>query len=449
MNIFRKRREHPGGEALSEYLSGRLAPGQARRIETHVDACAACREELDSLGYAVGLMRRVPMVRPRTTFVLSQAPSERAPRGWVLRLPGWAYGTAASVAAIVFVVVLSADMGGLLTEDAVSRAQDSPTAADAPSPVSEAAPAGISVPESAGEGAEDQPVGPIGPIGMEREAEDEVLEVVSGAAAGGYESTLDPAPEPPTPAAMAMASEDMPAMAEPEPSPGPTPAAALEKGVEEPVVTPAPAATVAVAPTEIAEPAAAAEAVEVQAAAAARSVVEPAAVPAAEAAEPLESPEAVEAEALVEMAGVDITAPQPMEDGASDPTPRETAEPDTPTSTPVAEPAATSVERGEAAGLPVTEEADELDGIAGPEMEEDEPPAPAPSEPARPATRVPSPTPQVAQVPEAAPPVEERRTTGAPRGTTSVLWRVLEGAVAALVLMAGGMFIWKKRRRAA
>ena len=87
MNIFGKRREHPGGEALSEYLSGRLAPGEARRIETHVDACAACREELDSLGYTVGLMRRAPMVRPRTTFVLSQAPVEAAARGLALRLP--------------------------------------------------------------------------------------------------------------------------------------------------------------------------------------------------------------------------------------------------------------------------------------------------------------------------------------------------------------------------
>ncbi len=445
MNIFGKRREHPGGEALSEYLSGRLAPGEARRIETHVDACAACREELDSLGYAVGLMRRVPMVRPRTTFVLSQAPTEGAPRGWALRLPGWAYGAAASVAAVVFVVVLSADMGGLLTEDAVTGAQDSPTVADAPSPVSEAALAGAAVPQRAGEGAGDRP------IGLEREAGDEAPAMVAttaptAAMAGAYESTVHPAHEPPTLAAMAMASEDTPAMAKPEPSPGPTRAAALEKAVEEPVVTPAPAATVAVAPTEVAEPEEAAEAVQAQAAAA-RSVVEPAvaeptAVPAAEAAEPLESPEAVEAEDLVEVAEVDITTPQPVEDRTPEPTPRDIAEPDIPTSRPVAAPVAPSVERDETAGAPVTEQADGFDGTAAPEMEEDEAPAPVPTEPTHPATRAPWPTPQVAQVPEAAPSM-------ATRGTTSVLWRVLEGAAAALVLVAGGMFLWVRRRRAA
>ena len=121
MNIFRKRRDHLGGEMLSEYLSGRLTPEEARRVETHVDACAACREELNSLGSTVGLMRRVPMASPRTTFVLLEAPIGGPPRGWVSRLPGWAYGAAASLAAIVFVVVLSADMGGLLTEDAVTR----------------------------------------------------------------------------------------------------------------------------------------------------------------------------------------------------------------------------------------------------------------------------------------------------------------------------------------
>ncbi len=451
MNIFRKRREHPGVEALSEYLSGRLAPGEARRVETHVDACAACREELDSLGYTVGLMRRVPMVPPRTTFVLSQAPTEGVPRGWASGIPGWAYGAAASVAAVVFVVVLSADMGGLLTEDAVTGAQDSPAAVDAPPPVLEAAPAGIPVPESTGEGAEDQPIGPIGTRG---EAEDEALEAVSGVAAGGYEGALDPASETPTPAAMAMASQDAPAMAEPEPSPGPTPAAALAKAVEEPAVTPAPAATVAVAPKEIAEPEGAAEAVEVQAAAPARSVEEPAVaeatpVPAAEAAEPLESPEVADAEALVGMAAVDITTTQPVEDGAPEPTPPDTAEPDTPTSTPAAAPADTSVERDETAGPPVMDEADALDGIVAPEMEEDEAATPAPSEPAQPATRAPSPTPQVVRVPEAAPTVVMRETTAATRGTTSFLWRVVEGAAAALVLVAGGMFLWVRRRRAA
>ncbi len=452
MNIFGKRREHPGGEALSEYLSGRLAPGEARRIETHVDACAACREELDSLGYAVGLMRRVPMVRARTTFVLSQAPTEGAPRGWASRLPGWAYGAAASVAAVVFVVVLSADMGGLLTEDAFTGAQDSPPAADPPSPVPEAAPAGIALPDRAGEGAEDQPVGPDGPIGMEPEADDEALAAPTRAAVGGYESALDPAPEPPTPAAMAMASEDTPAMAKPDPSPGPTPAAALEKAVEEPAVTPVPAATVAVAPPDTVEPEAEEDPFQAQAAAVVErsvgdpAVAEPTAVPATEAAEPLE---AEETEPPVEIANVDITTPQPMEDGAPDPTPPDTAEPDTPTSTPVAALAATSVERGETAGLPVIEEADEFDGIAAPEMEEDEAPAPVPTEPTHPGTRAPLLTGQVDQVLEAAPPVVERQTTAATGGTTSVLWRVVEGAAAALVLVAGGMFLWVRRRRAA
>ena len=425
MNIFRKRRDHLGGEMLSEYLSGRLTPEEARRVETHVDACAACREELNSLGSTVGLMRRVPMASPRTTFVLLEAPIGGPPRGWVSRLPGWAYGAAASLAAIVFVVVLSADMGGLLTEHAVTRGPDSLTPAVTPAPVPQAAPASAPAPESAAEETEYRAVR------VEGGAEDEVLAAVA---------TLAPALDQPlerrevTPAPVATPTPAPAAMAEPEAveeqmdtaQPTVEPAAAPDPAMEQRAVTPAAAVTPAPAPT--AEPEAVTGAAEGQMAAA-RSAVEPAAAqPAAVVAAEMEEPaEAGELAAAVEMAEAGISDQQPVEGRTPPPALSEPAGPDTPAATQApASAALPSASIDETAGPPVTRQADA--------------PAPLLSEPAGVDTPAPSLKSELVEVPEAAPSVTTRETT-------SVLWRIVEVAAGALVLAAGGMFLRMKRRR--
>ena len=114
MWIFRKHRQHISLEALSEYLDGRLAPARRNRVETHLEACSSCKEEVESLEHTVGLLRQAPTLRPRRIFTIAEAPVPvRVPR--VARVPAWAYGAAASVAVMAFLVLLSADITGSLS----------------------------------------------------------------------------------------------------------------------------------------------------------------------------------------------------------------------------------------------------------------------------------------------------------------------------------------------
>ena len=155
--IFKRNKGHIGLEILSEHIDGRLLSAEAENVERHLGSCLQCREEFESLQYTVGLLNRVPEVSPRRIFTLDIAP-EPAPvpiaRGF--RVPAWSYGVAASVAVMLFVAVLSADLTGSLEgtprtlDDSTlaSGAQSEPTegaqqaiTAPLPGPVEDAAPA--------------------------------------------------------------------------------------------------------------------------------------------------------------------------------------------------------------------------------------------------------------------------------------------------------------------
>ena len=116
MWFLKRQRDHISPETLSEFLDGRLSATEHAKWERHIEYCGGCKEEFDSLRYTVGLLRRVPMENPRRTFTLAVAP-EVTPVRMGLRAPAWAYGAATSVAVLVFAVVLSADLTGLLSED--------------------------------------------------------------------------------------------------------------------------------------------------------------------------------------------------------------------------------------------------------------------------------------------------------------------------------------------
>jgi len=58
----------------------------------------------------------VPTVAPRRVFTLAEAPSA-IPTPRKASVPIWAYGAAASVAVLLFALVLSADLSGLLAQD--------------------------------------------------------------------------------------------------------------------------------------------------------------------------------------------------------------------------------------------------------------------------------------------------------------------------------------------
>ena len=114
--MFKKRSEHIGEEDLSEYLDGRLVGRRLDEVEVHLASCAVCKEELSSLEYTVGLLQQVPMFAPGRRVAIEDIPV--ASPGWGFRAPSWAYGAAASVAIMLFALVIAADLGGLLAGDA-------------------------------------------------------------------------------------------------------------------------------------------------------------------------------------------------------------------------------------------------------------------------------------------------------------------------------------------
>lgn len=113
MRIFKRRKEHASLETLSEYLDGRLSATDTQEVKRHLELCTRCSEELSSLELTVGLLRKAPAVAPRRTFTL-QEPLALAPVPLGVRAPAWAYGAAASVAIVLFALVLSADLSGTL-----------------------------------------------------------------------------------------------------------------------------------------------------------------------------------------------------------------------------------------------------------------------------------------------------------------------------------------------
>jgi len=113
--IWRKDR-HLGQGEISEYLDGRLSGRQIERIEAHLESCAACREEVESLRMTTQLLRRMPQREPGRSFVFEAPPEPvTAPRP---RVPSWAYGAAASAFALAFAIILSVDLSGVLVSSA-------------------------------------------------------------------------------------------------------------------------------------------------------------------------------------------------------------------------------------------------------------------------------------------------------------------------------------------
>ena len=128
-----RRWRHLRVEAFSEYLDGRLSPHRKQRMERHLDTCQQCRQELASLEYTVQLLHRVPAASVPRSFTLRVAPvREREAR--TTRLPSLAFGTATASVVLLLAVLVSADLGGVLTGEAPLSEQvaTSPEAAAAP-----------------------------------------------------------------------------------------------------------------------------------------------------------------------------------------------------------------------------------------------------------------------------------------------------------------------------
>ena len=207
MRIFRRTKEHIGLETLSEYLDRRLASDKVAWVEGHLETCSGCREELDSLRHTVQLLRRVPELAPSRVVTLAEAPEAR-PAAWGVRVPTWAYGAAASVAILVFAVILSTDLSGVLSGD-VSR----------PDELSRA----VSVPDAPPQAKEPLPTD----LPPSTTAPPEPAEGAELAASAPAEDTVEEDTVP---------SRESLAMAAPAPTPSPQPVAAAAAQTEQAAV---------------------------------------------------------------------------------------------------------------------------------------------------------------------------------------------------------------------
>ena len=100
-------------ESLSAYVDGEVTEAERLQVERHLETCADCRAEADSLRSLVGLLRRMPEIEPPRSFTLAEAPAP------VRGMPAlqWALRTTALSTAFVLAVVFSADLAGVLPGD--------------------------------------------------------------------------------------------------------------------------------------------------------------------------------------------------------------------------------------------------------------------------------------------------------------------------------------------
>ena len=115
MWIFGRQR-HPNAELLSEFVDRRLTSTGQQRVSRHVESCASCREELDSLRATISALGALPEFTLPRSFTMPAPPPAMAPvrPSLTLRAPTWAYAGAASVAGLALAIMISADAVGAL-----------------------------------------------------------------------------------------------------------------------------------------------------------------------------------------------------------------------------------------------------------------------------------------------------------------------------------------------
>ncbi|MCH8898283.1 MAG: zf-HC2 domain-containing protein [Chloroflexi bacterium] len=115
MWIFGRQR-HPNAELLSEFVDRRLTSTGQQRVSRHVESCASCREELDSLRATISALGALPEFTLPRSFTMPAPPPAMAPvrPSLTFRAPTWAYAGAASVAGLALAIMISADAVGAL-----------------------------------------------------------------------------------------------------------------------------------------------------------------------------------------------------------------------------------------------------------------------------------------------------------------------------------------------
>lgn len=98
---------------LSAYLDEMLSPGARRRLEEHLDTCAACRRELAELGATRGVLSELPLAEVPRSFILAAAPEPAVGPRPVARRLEFGLRLATAGAAFALAVVVIGDFAGL------------------------------------------------------------------------------------------------------------------------------------------------------------------------------------------------------------------------------------------------------------------------------------------------------------------------------------------------
>ena len=116
MWTLRRGHRHFNPDTLAEYMDGRLGAAAWTRVDEQLASCTICRNELEELQATVALLQQLPVEPLPRSFTLPVPPVQQtSPRPSApSRMPQWVYASAASAAAVVLAVLVSADATGLL-----------------------------------------------------------------------------------------------------------------------------------------------------------------------------------------------------------------------------------------------------------------------------------------------------------------------------------------------
>ena len=119
---------------LSDYVDGDLPEAERTALEEHLQGCASCTEELDSLRATVQLLQRMPEVEAPRSFRIAPAavtaptpPPERPVLLWAMRV-------STALAVVAFTVMVAGNVTGLFEGGGDGEAS-APTAFEARSDV--------------------------------------------------------------------------------------------------------------------------------------------------------------------------------------------------------------------------------------------------------------------------------------------------------------------------
>ena len=149
-------------DRLSDFLNGDLPDAERQVVQTHIESCAECRGDLESLRVTVQVLRQMPLQPVPRSFTIATPDPRRSTRLLWLR---WSSGVLAAtfVALLALRVVLptaqpaSAPSAGTATNTVAARA---PIAPAAPTSAPAAMPAATTAPLTRPQIAAAQPVPP-------------------------------------------------------------------------------------------------------------------------------------------------------------------------------------------------------------------------------------------------------------------------------------------------